>query len=154
MQYKIREMKDSDIVFVGKIEADIFSDSWSEASLRSSLEQEHVRMTVAEACENKEILGYHIFYISLDEGDVARIAVLPACLRRGIAEALLEEMWEHCQGLNVKRVLLEVRESNENAIALYEKQGFSSLGVRKGYYQEPLENGVIMEKQIDITTSI
>lgn len=153
MHYKIRNMTEADISEVEQIEGKLFTDGWSEASLRSSLAQDYVKMIVAVSEAEDQILGYHIFYTSLDEGDIARIAVDTSCRRMGIGDELLQAMWEYCVEAGIVRVMLEVRESNQSAIALYEKHGFHALGIRRGYYQNPLENGVIMEKQLDITTS-
>ncbi len=151
MKYKVRELEECDISQVAQLEKALFTDSWSEKSIRDSWQQTNVKMIVA-AVEG-QVLGYHIFYQALDEGDVARIAVDSNHRRMGIGEQLLEYMWDYCRNSGVERVLLEVRESNESAITLYKKHGFVSLGIRRNYYQEPLEHGVIMEKQIDITTS-
>lgn len=145
-------MVEEDLLVVAQLESELFSDGWSEESLRSSLAQDFVKMFVAES-EGQGVLGYHIFYTSFDEGDVARIAVIPSCRRMGIAEQLLDCAWNYCKETGIVRVLLEVRQGNIGAISLYEKQGFETLGIRKGYYQEPLEDGVIMEKRLDITTS-
>lgn len=149
--YKVREMKAEDIEAVAEIETELFSDGWSQGSLESSLTSENVKMIVAEL--DNRVVGYHIFYMSIDEGDVARIAVCPSYRRMGIADQLLEYIWIYCAQSGITRVLLEVRESNANAIALYEKHGFSPIGLRKNYYASPLEHGVIMEKRLDITTS-
>ncbi len=151
--YRIRDMKLEDIRSVADIESRLFSDGWSEASLSSSLAQSNVKILVAELEDTGDIVGYHIFYTSMDEGDVARIAVIPERQRMGIGDCLLEHIWEYCKEVDISRVLLEVRSSNANAIGLYEKHGFVALGIRKDYYQNSLEDGVIMEKQIDITTS-
>ncbi len=152
MEVSIREMMEEDIQYVAKIEMELFSDPWSERSLRESLSQENVKMIVARDASDG-VVGYHIFYTSLDEGDVARIAVAPNCRRSGIGNDLLNYIWEYCQEVGIERVLLEVRESNASAIALYQKHGFISLGLRRNYYTKPLEHGVIMEKRLDITTS-
>lgn len=153
----IREMKQSDIIEVARIEADIFSDAWSEKSLMESLNQKHVKMIVAEKnlaiADAPRVDGYVIFYMAGEEGDIARVAVSLDSRRRGIADRLLENIWKFCEKTSICRVLLEVRESNDSAIQLYKKHGFEELGMRKNYYSDPLENGVIMEKQIDITTS-
>ncbi len=153
MLYHVREMREDDILQVTHLEKILFSDSWSQSSVTSSLSQENVKIAVAVSDENV-ILGYHIFYTSFEEGDVARIAVSPEYRRKGIADALLSYMWEYGVRTGIERVLLEVRESNKNAIALYRKHGFVELGLRKNYYKEPLEHGVIMEKKLDITSRI
>lgn len=156
MLYHVRTMREDDIPQVTHLEEVLFSDSWSQSSIMSSLAQENVKMVVAVLDENEGnvILGYHIFYTSFEEGDVARIAVSPEYRRVGIADALLSYMWEYGLKKGIERVLLEVRESNKNAIALYQKHGFVELGLRKNYYKEPLEHGLIMEKKLDITSRI
>ncbi len=148
---QIRVCRGMDIPHIAGLEQEIFSDAWSEKSLSDSLEQSHVYMSVAEV--EQEIVGYVIFYISIDEGDIARIAVSPQMRRMGIADQLMEDLFHYCQNLKIGHILLEVRESNHSAIGLYEKYGFVSIGVRKAYYREPLENGVIMEKLLDISGS-
>ena len=147
----IRELNIEEIPYIAQMETDTFSDGWSEKSLQESFEQEHVKMFVYE--EQNRITGYVVFYGGMDEGDLVRIAVLPQGRRKGIGSALLCELWKYCKEQNIGRVLLEVRESNSPAIALYEKQGFTVIAERKNYYTEPLEHGIIMEKQIDITAS-
>lgn len=154
MEYIIRDMEEHDLLSVASLEAELFSDGWSMESLRNSLLQSNVKMIVASLKETDSVVGYHIFYTALDEGDVARIAVNLSCRRMGIADDLLEYIWSYAKQHGIMRVLLEVRESNKPAISLYRKHGFESLGIRRNYYQNPLEDGVIMEKQIDITTSI
>lgn len=149
---QIRACTEMDIPQIAELEQEIFSDAWSEKSLFDSLEQSHVYMGVVEL--DQEIVGYTIFYTSIGEGDIARIAVSPKMRRMGIADQLMEDLFSYCQNFKINHILLEVRESNESAIGLYEKYGFVSIGVRKAYYKEPLENGLIMEKLLDISGSI
>ena len=74
------------------------------------------------------------------EREILNVAVAPAARRRGVARRLLEE--ELARG--ERTWFLEVRESNEKAIALYESLGFRRVGARKNYYEDPSETGIVM----------
>ena len=82
--------------------------------------------------------------ILLDEGYITNVAVFPSCRRQGVAEALLHELLHRADEKKLAFVTLEVRASNAPAIALYEKNGFQPVGVRKNYYSAPTEDGVLM----------
>ena len=90
------------------------------------------------------IQGYIGMYLAADEGEITNVAVDPACRRRGIGEGLLTEMKKRAADHKIARIVLEVRVSNEGAIRLYEKQGFSSVGIRRGFYELPKEDARIM----------
>lgn len=84
----------------------------------------------------------------LDEADIARIATLPQFRRKGLAGRLLEALFELLASENIKRVTLDVRESNTPALELYRSVGFSVTGRRRDYYNRPREAAVIMEKML------
>ena len=125
----IRSMRAEDAAKVASLEAEIFSQPWSENAFWDSLCLPDTIFLVAE--ESGVIQGYIGMYLAADEGEITNVAVDPACRRRGIGEGLLTE-------------ILEVRVSNEGAIRLYEKQGFSSVGIRRGFYEFPREDARIM----------
>ncbi|MBQ2119039.1 MAG: ribosomal protein S18-alanine N-acetyltransferase, partial [Clostridia bacterium] len=79
-----------------------------------------------------------------DECDITDVAVLPAYRRRGIAAALLRELFTRLRAGGTRHVYLEVRESNAPAIALYRSFAFSPCGRRKRYYTAPEEDAVVM----------
>ena len=116
--------------------------AWSTDALRSQLEKTDSRCSVA--IEDGVVIGFLAFEQIADEGSIVEIAVHPDHRRRGIARELIEEAIRHAADLNT--VFLEVRESNTPAIGLYESLGFERLGVRKGYYQNPKEDALIMKK--------
>lgn len=82
----------------------------------------------------------------LDEGYIANIAVDPKWRRQGLAGELLEVYCRFAQA-HLAFLTLEVRASNEAAIALYVKHGFVQAGVRKNYYQDPKEDALIMTRE-------
>ena len=102
------------------------------------------------AVENGEVLGYCILHESGDEGEIFKIAVRESSRRRGIADMLMSSAVEHAKKRGLTQIFLEVRESNAPAIALYEKSGFAALGKRKKYYIAPVEDAVVMSKQLEV----
>ena len=80
------------------------------------------------------------------EWELENIVVAEQFRRRGIGRRLLTEFMEHARYQNGKAVFLEVRESNQNARALYGKLGFETAGVRKAYYSNPLEDAVLYRR--------
>ena len=119
-----------------------FGDSaWTMESLRSQLEKSDSRCTIA--VEGDRIIGFLAFEQVLDEGSIVEVAVHPDCRRKGIARSLITTAIQSAEGLD--SVFLEVRESNTPAIRLYESLGFERIGVRKGYYQKPKEDAVLMK---------
>ena len=120
--------------------------AWSMESLRSQLDKTDSRCTVA--IEDNTVIGFLAFEQVLDEGSIVEVAVHPDYRRRGIAKALITSAVNSAEGLHT--VFLEVRESNVPAVRLYESFGFERIGVRKGYYQKPKEDAVIMYLSISV----
>lgn len=118
----IRSMRAEDAAKVASLEAEIFSQPWSENAFLDSLCLPDTIFLVAE--ESGVIQGYIGMYLAADEGEITNVAVNPACRRRGIGEGLLTEMKKRAADHKIARIVLEVRVSNEGAIRLYEKQGF------------------------------
>ena len=90
-----------------------------------------------------EVLGFAGVHIIAGEGYITNIAVSENARRRGIGEMMLERIIDICKG-KCTFLTLEVRESNMGARALYEKFGFETIGIRKGFYEKPIEDAVIM----------
>ena len=83
---------------------------------------------------------WHIF----EEAHITTLSVNPDYRKKGVAQNLLFAIIDDCYKNKIKYITLEVRESNVPAISLYEKNGFKSIGTRKGYYQDNNENALIM----------
>ncbi len=138
----IRQMQAADIAAVAALEAQIFSMPWSAEGFADTLPREDVLFLVA--CEGDTLLGYVGVYCTSDEGEITNVAVAPAVRRKGIARALLTELKERLASLGIRRIVLEVRVSNEAAIRLYERMGFCALGTRKNFYEKPAEDAYVM----------
>jgi len=94
------------------------------------------------------ISGFVVGRQVADEGEILNLAVRRQNRRRGEGHGLLLAILEQLHGRGVNKVFLEVRESNEAGIAFYEKMGFARTGRRPGYYREPEEAAVLMEKKL------
>jgi [ribosomal protein S18]-alanine N-acetyltransferase len=82
------------------------------------------------------------------EAEIYNIGVSPQHQRSGFGQTLLDTFFEACQEKNVGNVWLEVRELNQPAVSLYLKNGFIAVTVRKDYYSEPRDNGILMSRQM------
>lgn len=138
----IRRMKPEDAKEVAVIEKEVFSLPWSEKSFEDAVLKESNIYVVAE--EDGVIVGYAGAWGVFGEADITNVCVRMDYRRQGIAEQLLRFLIEEGKKDNVAIFFLEVRESNAGAIALYEKLGFQNIGVRKNFYEKPVENGIVM----------
>ena len=91
-----------------------------------------------------KVVGYIGMYISFDEASITNVAVLPDSRKMGIGEQLVTNAKKEAKDIAVETIFLEVRVSNLPAISLYKKLGFQELGIRKNFYDHPLEDAYIM----------
>ncbi len=141
---KIRPMEISDIDAVIAVEAKAYGEHhWSKESFYNELSNDLARYFAA-VDENNNLVGYAGCWQILEEAHITNIAVDVNFRRKNIGEALLKSIIDKCYEEKIKYITLEVRVSNTAAIGLYEKYGFKSLGVRKGYYQNNNEDALIM----------
>ena len=139
---QVRPMTRKDCEQVAAIEAVSFSVPWSLSAFTETLQKENFRYYVAE--ENGEILGYCGFLFVLDEAEIPNVCVKESARRRGVGRKMMETLIKEAANLGMCRLLLEVRESNVGARALYESLGFCEDGIRKNFYEKPTEDAVLM----------
>ena len=131
----------SDIEAIARMEKEYFSDSWSENSIKIQVENKKV-MVIKFA---GELIGYCIFMTAADEGEILRIAINHKIRKAGLGKKLLLASIEEMEKSGANEIFLEVRASNESAIALYESVGFSEIGIRKSYYDNG-EDAILYKK--------
>ena len=137
-------MTADDIENVIQIEAEAYGEHhWSKSAFYDEMQNNLAKYYVAKTPEG-EIVGYAGTWHIIDEGHITTIAVKKSHLRKHIGEAIIVKIIEDCYKEGIKYLTLEVRVSNTPAINLYTKYGFSSLGTRKGYYQDNNEDALIM----------
>lgn len=142
---RIIPMNKDHVSQIAQLEAQCFSDPWSEKSVASELENPLSLWLVAE--ENGQVYGYVGSQTVLGESDMMNVAVDPGFRRQGIARALIETLIAELSKMGSRCLRLEVRVSNENARALYARMGFQQLGLRKNYYHNPKEDALILGKE-------
>lgn len=141
----VRKMCATDIEEVAAIEKTIFSMPWSADSFRDSLALEHTIYLTAEV--DGKIAGYCGMYKLFHEGEIVNVAVKSEYRKHGVAMAMLRELIQLGEAAEIDTFLLEVRETNRPARNLYEKLGFTQMGIRKNFYEKPVENAIVMWKQ-------
>ena len=143
---EIRKIGENDIEAIASLESEIFSDSWSEKSIKETYENQNA--CILGAYKEGALAGYVIFYYVLDEGEIARIAVSPQYRRQGVADQIFAGLLDFCAEKSIERILLDVRISNEPAIAFYRKSGFVEDGIRKNFYENPKEDALLMSVSV------
>ena len=142
---EIVKMTSAHVAPIAALEAICFSDPWSENSVASELNNELALWLVA--LEGGQVAGYIGSQTVMGETDMMNVAVHPDFRRRGIAEALVNALVTELKKMESHSLTLEVRSSNAPAIALYEKLGFTQVGLRRNYYRNPKEDALILRRE-------
>ena len=142
----IQKMNATHVPQIAQLEKLCFSDPWSENSIGAELNSRLSDWLVVT--EGEQVVAYVGAQTVIDSSDMMNIAVHPDFRRRGIAEMLVAALEEQLRQRGSQMLLLEVRDSNAPAIALYEKLGFRQVGLRKNYYRNPKEDARILRKEL------
>jgi ribosomal-protein-alanine N-acetyltransferase len=144
-QLLIRDMGFDDVAMVAQLERRSYAFPWSDAIFRDCLRAGYYCCVVQL---DHIVMGYAIMSSGAGEAHVLNLCVAQDYRCRGIGTQLLGHVLEFARGLGVSDVFLEVRPSNTIAIRLYQSQGFSQIGVRRGYYQaaEGREDAVVLRR--------
>jgi ribosomal-protein-alanine N-acetyltransferase len=109
------------------------------------------RVLVARAeSGSRELWGFCVFRVAVEEVEIHDVAVHPAQRRRGLARALLARAMELAAATGAEVAHLEVRAENAAAIALYRQVGFEQVGRRAGYYTSPVEDALLFSAPVRI----
>ena len=141
---ELRPLQLRDLSAIETIERTAYPTPWSRSMFAGELAKPSSICLGAFAADR--LVGYLIVSRYVDAWHVMNVAVAPGEQRRGIASTLLENLFELTKDDGRRGYTLEVRASNEGAIALYERLGFERRGVRRGYYTDNREDALIMWK--------
>ena len=139
---QIRRMQAKDTDAVARLEKEIFSQPWSSQGFLDAINLDNTVFLVAE--EKDAIIGYVGMYLSIDEGEITNVAVSKESRRRRVGDRLLKELLAIGREKGISHIVLEVRVSNTAAIRLYEQNGFTLCGTRRGFYEFPKEDAYVM----------
>jgi ribosomal-protein-alanine N-acetyltransferase len=144
---ELRRMRTEDIPRVVDIEKDGFKHPWSAELLRRELHHDwSVALVAAEPGVDgpSAVVGFIVFWLVHDEVHVLNVAVAASARRRGVARILMDEAASRGRTARARLVTLEVRRSNEPALALYRALGYRQVGVRPNYYVDEGEDAIVM----------
>ena len=114
---------------------------WTLEQIQADLSQDQT--WYALAYDGAEVIGFLAIQETLFEAEVLQIAVKKAYQGQGIASALFATLPIY------KEIFLEVRKSNHRAQAFYKKEKMAVIAERKSYYHNPVEDAIIMKREID-----
>ena len=121
---------------------DVYSVSpWTLEQIQADLAQDQT--WYALAYDGVEVIGFLAVQENLFEAEVLKIAVKQTYQGHGIASALFTQLPAD------KEIFLEVRKSNQRAQAFYKKEKMAVIAERKAYYHDPVEDAIIMKREID-----
>lgn len=129
---------------MAEIEKQCFSLPWSYEAVKTELLNPIARYIGAFV--GGRLIGYVGIQCVLDEGYITNVATVPDMRRQGVADALMTDILAFAEEKGLCFATLEVRESNISAQRLYKKHGFLQAGRRRGYYEQPREDAIIMTK--------
>ncbi|MDX6487898.1 MAG: [ribosomal protein S18]-alanine N-acetyltransferase, partial [Gaiellaceae bacterium] len=140
MTIELRRLEMRDLDRIEEIEREAYPTPWSRSMFAGELAKPSSICLGAFDTESDVLVGYLIISRYVDAWHVMNIAVAPSERRRGIAQHLLERLFELTATDSRRGYTLEVRVSNANAIRLYERLGFQARGLRRGYYTDNRED--------------
>ena len=144
---KIRPMLESDVDSITLLETRIFPDPWPKSAFLEELDKDYRGVIIADI--NGIISGYASYIISYGEAHLTNVAVEPKYRGKSIAKKLLNAILDIAKKADCEYVFLDVRPTNTAAISLYQKFGFAELYRRPNYYRNPVEDAVVMVKNLD-----
>ncbi|HEX3016161.1 MAG TPA: ribosomal protein S18-alanine N-acetyltransferase [Desulfobacteria bacterium] len=146
-EYSIIPMSLRHLDEVLEIEKQSFPTPWSRYAFNCELNDNEFAHYFCVTHQNK-VVGYMGVWVIIDEGHITNVAIHQDYRNRGLGELLMRTVASRCLALGVERMTLEVRTSNLIAQSLYKRLGFTSAGIRKGYYTDTQEDAIIMWKEI------
>ncbi len=148
----VRRLQLRDLAAIEEIERASYPTPWSRSMFAGELAKPS--SICLGAFLDRRLSGYLIVSRYVDAWHVMNVAVAPVERRRGLATALLGRLFELTDDDDRRGYTLEVRVSNAGAIALYERLGFESRGVRRAYYTDNREDALIMWKDPAVRDSV
>ena len=146
---RIVPMRNEHIDRLMRYEQDLFGpESWTRGSYRSELADTRTRSYVVAEDGAGELLGWAGVRVVGDEADIMTVGVIPAARRHGVGARLVAELLDIARGRGAALAYLEVRVDNEAARRLYDREGFSEVGIRRGYYDGGRVDAVVMQREL------
>lgn len=143
-------MRAQDVEEVISVENDAYPFPWTRGNFLDSLASRYEAWTLRDA--DARLAGYFLLMHAVDETHLLNITVRPDLQGRGLGRLLLDKVITLARDATMHSVLLEVRPSNEHALAVYRHCGFRQIGIRKNYYPAGgalREDAIVMRLMLD-----
>ncbi|MFP5381781.1 MAG: ribosomal protein S18-alanine N-acetyltransferase [Gammaproteobacteria bacterium] len=146
-RHRLRPMDEADLPRIHRIELASYDYPWTPGNFVDSLAAGY-SMWVRES--ESEVIGYYALMAAAGEAHLLNLTIAPAWRGHGLGRDLLEHCVGSARAHHAENLFLEVRISNEAAIALYRSSGFVDLAVRRNYYpaRAGREDALIMRRDL------
>lgn len=141
MIIRTAETSDSNDIF--ELEKECFSQPLSKDEIYKILSNDLYSILILK--KDDEYIGHIIFYTVQNTAEIISVAIKKTERNKGYAGLIIKNTINRCLENKTERILLEVRTSNEAAVALYKKAGFKTIAIRKNFYEKPQEDAYTME---------
>lgn len=145
--FRIRPLTADDLPGVMRIEELSFSTPWRASTFRALLMRTDTDLFAAEA--GGALVGYAACWTVADQSELGNVAVAPEARGLGAGGALVDAVLGRVRARGARECFLEVRESNEDAQSVYRRRGFVVVGRRRGYYDKPREDALVMRLELE-----
>ena len=142
LTFEVREATTEDAVAMAVVSEQSLDLPWQAKDFADAVHSSQALAYVA--ADANGAFGYVVLYHAADEGEIPSVAVDANHRRCGAARRMMEAVFADATKRGVRKVFLEVRQSNAPALALYEHMGFLRVGVRKNFYSNPTEDACLM----------
>ncbi len=147
----IRDLSREDAPLLALLHHQTFPKGWSQEEFATLLQNSGICGFIAY--ELSQPIGFILAQWICDQADILTFCVLPTQQRKGIGRSLLTALIDFLKNQGIKELILEVAHHNQAAINLYKHQGFTPIGRRKHYYQEPSgerSDAIVMAKTLSM----
>lgn len=147
----ISPMSEADLDTVSALESDVATFPWTRGHFSDCLKAGYSAWVLKV---DQVIAGYAVLMMVVDEGHLLNIGIASPYQRRGLGARLLEHILARTRQSGGISLLLEVRPSNDKALALYQRYGFGEIGRRKAYYPAHLgrEDALVLRRALEDLT--
>ena len=141
----IKQINEKDIDLCYKLDSNTIS-LWSKKQWANEFKKEGTK--IFGLLVNNFVIGICVFQVVLDEAQINYFVVNPNFREKGFGSYLMSYLIKKCEKLNLKKLLLEVSQSNISAERFYSLFNFSTVGIRKNYYKDG-SHALLKEKKIN-----
>lgn len=143
----LRPMIYEDLEQVVEIEKASMPSPWSKELFEEELKRDRARYFVGEM--DGQVAGYMGYWEAPEEAHIINLAIAPRFRQKGLGFQMMEYCLSFAYNKGARLATLEVRESNEAALKLYEKMNFRTVAIRKKYYSDNQENAIVMLRELE-----